>query len=391
MPKLLLLIPTLDHSGAEKQFALLATRLPRDEFDVHAVTLTRSGPYEAMIRDAGVRVTHLNKRMKFDPLALWRLRSLVKEERPDILHSWIFAANSYARLVAGKEPRPRVLVSERCVDSWKSDWQLWLDRRQIGRTTRLIGNSQSVAEFYGELGVPADKLAVIPNAVEIPADPQADRDRDRILAVFDIPPGSRVVGFAGRLAPQKRVKDLVWAIQLLKQLRDRVYLMLVGDGPERTNLLELAGHMSCDHLVRFTGHRDDAARLIGLFNVFWLASDFEGMSNSIMEAMAAGVPVVASDIPPNRELVVDGQTGFLVKVGDSVGLAQFADRILADASLAERLGTASRERMRTEFSVELMVARHVELYRQVLAEGDGRARRAPDKTLATEGDARCAE
>jgi glycosyltransferase involved in cell wall biosynthesis len=167
--------------------------------------------------------------------------------------------------------------------------------------------------------------------------------------------------------------------------------MLVGDGPERTNLLELAGHMSCDHLVRFTGHRDDAARLIGLFNVFWLASDFEGMSNSIMEAMAAGVPVVASDIPPNRELVVDGQTGFLVKVGDSVGLAQFADRILADASLAERLGTASRERMRTEFSVELMVARHVELYRQVLAEGDGRARRAPDKTLATEGDARCAE
>ena len=93
------------------------------------------------------------------------------------MHSWIFAANSYARLVAGKEPRPKVLVSERCVDSWKSDWQLWLDRRQIGRTTRLIGNSQSVAEFYRELGVPAEKLAVIPNAVEIPDDPQADRDR----------------------------------------------------------------------------------------------------------------------------------------------------------------------------------------------------------------------
>ena len=117
-----------------------------------------------------------------------------------------------------------------------------------------------------------------------------------------------------------------------------MYLLLVGDGPERANLLELARHMSCDHLVRFTGHRDDAARLIGLFNVFWLASDFEGMSNSIMEAMAAGVPVVASDIPPNRELVVDGQTGFLVKVGDSVGMAQFADRILADPTLAERLG-----------------------------------------------------
>ena len=157
------------------------------------------------------------------------------------------------------------------------------------------------------IGVPSEKLAVIPNAVEIP---EATADRDQELAKFDIPAGSHVVGFAGRLAPQKRVKDVVWAMQLLKQLRDRVYLMLIGDGPERGNLVDLARHMSCDHLVRFVGHRDDVARLIGLFNVFWLASDFEGMSNSIMEAMAAGVPVVATDIPPNRELWRTGKRDF---------------------------------------------------------------------------------
>ena len=367
MIKLVLLIPTLDHSGAEKQFSLLATRLPRNEFDVHAVTLTRGGPYESMIRSAGVRLTNLNKRMKFDPLALWRLRSLLEAERPDILHSWIFAANAYGRLIAGKRGRPRVVVSERCVDSWKSPWQLWLDRKQIGRTTRLVGNSQSVTAFYRSLGVPPEKLAVIPNAVEVPSGPRADRDQ--ALAEFEIPPGSRVVGFAGRLARQKRVHDIVWAMQLLKQLTDRVYLMLIGDGPERSSLTDLARHMGCEHLVRFVGHRDDAARLIGLFNVFWLASDFEGMSNSIMEAMAAAVPVVASDIPPNRELVVDGQTGFLVKVGDSVGIAQFTDRILADPALAQRLGATGRERMQTNFSVERMVSLHAELYRQVLAEG----------------------
>jgi glycosyltransferase involved in cell wall biosynthesis len=369
MIKVLLLIPTLDHSGAEKQFALLAARLPRDEFDVHAVTLTRGGPYESMIRDAGIRLTNLNKRMKFDPLALWRLKSLLEAEKPDILHSWIFAANAYGRLVAGKKRRPKVLVSERCVDSWKSPWQLWLDRKQIGRTTRLVGNSQSVAEFYRSLGVPAEKLVVIPNGVEMPNGPPVDRDR--VLAEFQIPPGSRVVGFAGRLARQKRVRDIVWAMQLLKQLTDRVYLMVVGDGPERASLIELARHMACDHLVRFVGHRDDAARLIGLFNVFWLASDFEGMSNSMMEAMAAGVPVVASDIPPNRELLVDGQTGFLVKVGDSVGMAQFTDRILADPALAKRLGEAGRERMRTNFSVERMVSLHAELYRQVVSDDGG--------------------
>ena len=132
--------------------------------------------------------------------------------------------------------------------------------------------------------------------------------------------------------------------------------------------MRFARQMTCDHLMRFAGQRDDSERLIGLMNVLWLASDFEGMSNSIMEAMAAGVPVVASDIPPNRELVIDGETGYLVGVGDSVGFAQFADRILADDDLARRLGNAGRERMRAEFSVEKMVAAHAALYREVLEE-----------------------
>jgi glycosyltransferase involved in cell wall biosynthesis len=362
--KLMLLIPTLDRSGAEKQFTLLATRLPRDEFDVHAVTLTRTGPYASVLRDAGVRLTNLNKRLRVDPIALWRLKSLLDAERPDILHSWIFAANAYGRLLAGNRPRPKVIVSERCVDSWKSGWQLWLDRRQIGRTAGLVGNSASVAEFYQHLGVPAGKITVIPNGIEIPDGPPPDRDR--VLAEFQIPSGSRVIGFVGRLAPQKRVKDLIWALQLLQQLTDRVYLLLVGDGPERNDLIALARHVGCEHLVRFAGYREDAARLIALCQVFWLGSEFEGMSNSVMEAMAAGVPVVATDIPPNRELVVDGETGFLVRVGDSVGMAQFSDRILADPSLAQRLGAAGRERMRHQFGIDRMVAAHAQLYRDVL-------------------------
>src|SRR5262249_17274065 len=164
------------------------------------------------------------------------------------------------------------------------------------------------------LGVPAEKIRVIPNGVEIPDGPP--EDRDRALAEFQIPAGSRVIAFVGRLARQKRVQDIVWAMQLLQQLTDRVYLLLVGEGPERNDPIALARHVGCEHLIRFAGYRANASRLIGVCNVFWLASEFEGMSNSIMEAMAAGVPVVATDIPPNRELVVDGETGYLVRVGD---------------------------------------------------------------------------
>jgi glycosyltransferase involved in cell wall biosynthesis len=364
MIKLLLLIPTLDRSGAEKQLTLLATRLPKSEFDVHVVALTRGGPYTEVLEQNGVKCTVIGKRFKFDPFALGRLRKLIRDEAPDVLHSWLFAANAYARIVAGKIDRPRVVVSERCVDTWKSGWQLWLDRRQIARTHRLVANSESVAEFYRGQGFPPERITVIPNGVELPE--FTPEDRLAVLREFNIPEDSRVVGYVGRLARQKRVRDLVWAMQILRQLRERVHLLIVGNGPERRKLEAFAKHIGCDHVVRFAGHRNDASRLFAGIDLFWLASDFEGMSNSLMEAMAAGIPSVVTDIPPNRELVEDGRQGFVVKPGDSVGFAQFTDRILADPNLHRRLGEAARERMRTEFSVEKMVQSHARLYRELV-------------------------
>lgn len=366
MNRIALLIPTLDRSGAEKQFALLATRLPRAEFDVRAIALTRGGPYEALLRQHDVPLQVLGKRTRFDPLALWRLKRLLRELNPDILHTWLFAANAYGRLAVGWRPHPKVIVSERCVDTWKSGWQLALDRALIPRTTRLVGNSRSVAEFYRGLGVPEDRLAVIPNGIELPSEEPADRAA--VLEELNIPPNAKVVGYVGRLAAQKRVRDLVWAAELLRQLVDPVYFLFVGDGPDRDWLMRFAQDVNCFPQTRFLGHRADVPRLLRAMDVFWLASDFEGMSNSIMEAMAAGVPIVASDIPPNRELVVPGETGYLVKVGDSVGFNQFTLRLLRDPELARSFGKAGRERIGEEFSISRMVNAYAALYREVLTE-----------------------
>ena len=361
----MLIVPTLDQSGAEKQLTLLACRLPRDEFDVHVVALTRGGAFADELARHGVRLTVLGKRWKFDPIAMWRLRKLIKAEQPDIVHTWLFAANAYGRLMVGRgtKPRPKLIVSERCVDVWKAGWQLWLDQRLIARTDRLIGNSVAVAEFYKSIGYPPDRVTVIPNGIEIPE--STPFDRDALLAEFEIPRGSHVIGFVGRLAKQKRVDDLVFAMGLVAILRPDAHLLLVGDGPERDKLMKFARDINVDRLTRFTGHRSDATNLLRLMDLFWIASDFEGQSNSIMEAMAAGLPVIASDIPPNRELVIDGETGFLVKVGDRAGFQQFADRLLADPELARRLGDAGRERMRQHFSINNMVVAHVQLYREV--------------------------
>ncbi len=401
--KLALLIPTLDRSGAEKQLVLLATRLPRDEFDVQVIALTRGGPYEQTLHDQGIPVTVLGKRWKFDPAALSRLRAHLRRLSPHVLHTWLFAANAYGRLAAGSRPAWKTVVSERCVDSWKASWQLWLDRRLIPRTDRLVANSSSVAEFYRQHGFPAERITVINNGIELPGgddlcpgdqtpgvsneeagreEPLSGRfvstaagssrhrvfsskDRAQLLSELELPPGAKLVGHVGRLAKQKRVDDLLWAAQVLRQADERAYFLVIGDGPERDRLVQHAHDVECVDHVRFLGHRSDAAALLAMLDVYWLGSDFEGMSNSLMEAMAAGIPVVVTDIPPNRELVMHGEQGYLVRVGDGVGFAQFTKRLLQDESLARKLGDAGRRRMEQDFNVQTMVDAHAKLYRDV--------------------------
>jgi glycosyltransferase involved in cell wall biosynthesis len=176
------------------------------------------------------------------------------------------------------------------------------------------------------------------------------------------PDDSFVAGFIGRLAPQKRVDDLIFAVETLRQTRTTVRLLLIGDGPQREKLEIFTRDVGCADHVRFLGHRPDPEKWLALIDVFCLASSFEGMSNSLMEAMAAGKPAVVSDIPPNRELVIQGETGFLAPVRDRVAYMQFLRLLIDDPELRRRHGAAGRHRMEQEFSVSQMVRRYVELY-----------------------------
>lgn len=363
--RVVLLIPTLDRSGAEKQCVLLATRLPRDQFDVHVIALTRGGPLAAELTAAEIPLTIIGKRSKFDPSSFWRLRKELARLQPAILHTWLFAANSYGRLCAGVIPRAKIVVSERCVDSWKAPWQLWLDRQLIARTDHMVGNSPAVVDFYQQSGVPADRLSCIPNGIDVTDPVNTTVDRTALLQELNLPADAFVAGFIGRLARQKRVQDLIWAVETLRQIRNRLHLVLIGDGPEREQLEDFARSVHCLEHVHFLGHRDDARRFLPAFDVFCLASSFEGMSNSVMEAMAAGLPVIASDIPPNRELVTPDETGFLCKLGDSVGFMQYLRRLLDEPGLGQQLGSGGYERIKTQFSVQRMVDGYAALYRQL--------------------------
>lgn len=367
MIRVVLLIPTLDRSGAEKQLTLLAKGLPRDEFEVEVVCLTRGGPFQAELEAAGIPVTVVGKRFRFDPFAILTLSRLVAKKQPDILHTWLFAANSSGRLVVRKASRPKVVVSERCVDTWKSGWQLRLDRWLIPRTTHMIGNSQAVVDFYKGVGVSSEKLSVIRNGIEIP-EPPSDASVSALRQELGIPAGRKVLGFVGRLAAQKRLKDLLWAFELVMSHDLDVHFVVVGDGPERERLEKFARQVRVAERVSFAGHRKDASSLLPMFDIFWMASEFEGQSNSLMEAMAAARPVIVSDIAPNRELVTTEETGLVVPVTDRAAFAMAALRLLREPDLAHGLGEAARVRMADEFSVPRMVEAHACLYRNVLGD-----------------------
>ena len=357
------MIPTLDQSGAERQLTLLATELAQRDFDVNVVALNRGGYYAQQLADSGVSVSVLEKRFRFDPLTYVRLRRVLHKWSPDIVQSFLFSANSYVRL-PGICPRDtKVIVSERCVDSWKSGWQLKLDRWQRERMSMMTANSESVAAFYRETaGVSQDLIRVIPNGV--PQISVTNRQGD-IRAEFGLPPETPVVGFAGRLAPQKCLRDLVWAFHLLHQSDDDVVLILVGSGPERDSLAEFATSVGCRERVYFTEHREDACDVIAQCDMFCLPSSFEGMSNSLMEAMSAGVPCVVSDIESNRELINHEEDGFVVPLGDSKEICKALRRLLENKELAQRLGQSAAAKIQNNFSVDQMVQSHIDLYDQL--------------------------
>ena len=155
------LIPTLDRSGAEKQMVMLARGLPRDRFQVEVATLTRLGPFETELTTRGIPVTTIGKRLRFDPLALVRLTQYLKARKFDIVQTWIYAANSYGRVAARLASVPVLVVAEMAVDLWKGKSERFVDRHLATWCDCLVGNSQAVVDYYRELGVPDDKMAMI--------------------------------------------------------------------------------------------------------------------------------------------------------------------------------------------------------------------------------------
>jgi glycosyltransferase involved in cell wall biosynthesis len=361
--KVLQLIPTLDRSGAEKQMALLARGLPRERFHVEVAALTRLGPLHDELKDAGVPVTLVGKRLKADPVALSRLVRFLRARRFDIVQTWIFAANTYGRIAARLAKTPVVITTEMAVDLWKGAVERAVDRRLASWCDRLVGNSQAVVDYYRQLGVPDDRLAMIYSGIGDEEPPAVDAATVR--AEFGFASDAPVVLFAGRLAAQKRVDDLLKALDLLQHVQPDLRTLIAGDGPLATRLEETSRLYHLNGRVRFLGHREDVPRLLAAADLLVLPSSYEGLPNVVLEAMRFRKPVVATAAPGTTEVVVDGETGVLVPVANPQLLARAIRDLVRDRAQAHRLGEAGRLRVEAEFHARVMIDRFAALYEEL--------------------------
>lgn len=356
-----LIIPTLDQGGAEKQISLLARGLDRNEFETIVIVLTRTGPLERELLESGIAVHHIHKRAKLDPFAWLRLRKLLKQLKPDIVHTWLFAANAYGRTAALSTKVPMILGSERSVDPWKNAFQFWIDRLLAKRTHGLTANSQGTIDFYQEHGLDSKLFHLIPNGIEPIKSSSLTRAQacDRMGVAVE----KRIILSIGRLWAQKGYKDLLWAAELLRVMREDICYVIMGDGPDRERLELFRDNIRGATQIFFLGHRADARELLPHCDILWNGSLYEGQSNVILEAMQSGVAVVASDIPGNRELIEHDRTGMLYPLGNVDDLTRFTNQLLKDEPRRKRITSNAQDHVQQQHSVDQMIARHANLYR----------------------------
>jgi glycosyltransferase involved in cell wall biosynthesis len=356
------LITELNTGGAQKALARLLSHLDRQRFVASVACLYNGDEVVAReIRSMGIPVTDLCMSAKYRWDAFWRLYHLLRRERPTILHTWMFHTNIPGRVLGRLTGVPIVINSERTMGQ-EDDWRYALNRFTHPLADRITCVSQQVADFVVQrVGLPPEKTVVIPNGVQLEKFhdlPTTEEARSALHLPCDEP----LIGTVTRLDQVKRVDVLLKACARM----ERAHTVIVGDGPERARLEAVAHRLGLAARVHFVGQQLDVRPWLAALDVFVLSSDWEGMSNALLEAMAARLPVVATAVGGTPEVVVDGITGLLVPPSDPAVLAKATSRLLSDLDLRSAMRQAGRARVERHFSIAETVRCTEDLYSTLL-------------------------
>ena len=335
---------------------------------VSGVCSTRlADPAISRLLDPAVSYRELDgRRGGNDPRLVWSMRRVFREFRPHIVHTHSWGTLIEGMLAAKLARVPVVVHGEHGTRQTKRR-QVLVQRFVWKRVDQLLSVSSRLAEsLVREVGIEPERIHTIRNGVDLSRFGRVARgDARRSLGLDD---QSVVLGTVGRLVEVKDHSTLLRAFALVARECRRAVLLLAGEGPLGTALEAQARELDIADRVRFLGHRPDVERVLAALDVFVLSSLSEGMSNTILEAMASGVAVVATAVGGADELVVEGVTGLLVPRRDPEAMAAAMLSITTDDVVRRRMAIAGYERAQAEFALQRMVMEYENLYARLYAE-----------------------
>jgi glycosyltransferase involved in cell wall biosynthesis len=360
--------------GTERQVMTLASRLDASRYELHLACLRRTGelldrlPIFRSAPPVEYRITKLFNRHAFRQRL--RFAHYLRRQRIQIVHTYSFYPNVFAIAAARLARTPIVVASIRDMGIYQSPRQLRVQRLVCRLAHRVVVNAEAVKSWLVADGYDGDKITVIRNGVETSRFNSAGDDLG-LRRDLGLPANCPIAAVVSRLTPSKGLEDFLEAAAVVARGRPDAHFLIVGkaapaDGAYQLALAARAARLGLERRLVFTGLRHDVPEILSQVSVSVLPSLSEGLSNVLLESMAAGVPVVATRVGGNAEAVEDGGTGLLVAPGDPEALARSIDRLLGDAELAKSYGRAGRRRVAEHFTLDRVIHQTEHLYASLL-------------------------
>ena len=360
--KIVYLLPRLFGGGAERLVVDLATHLPQDQYAVTVVCLKSSSTpiWREELAAAGVELVQLNKKIKLDPTCVWRLTAWLKHNRPDILHTHLFGGDFYGRLAGRLAGVRHIISTEHNINFSEGYLKRQLKSWTAPLAEKVVAVSQTVLEYAQKYeGVARGQGLVIYNGV--PVDKFVDHNK---VSDLDKKSGQPIIiGSLGRLNQQKNWPTLIAAAQYLP---DNSIINIAGTGPDKQKLQTIIDSSGLANRVQLIGWQANTAEFLKKLDIFVLPSFWEGLPVCLLEAGASGLPVVASDIASNREVIVDQQNDLLFNPQRPPELAEKIIKLINDPELAKELAANLHGLVEQKFSFAIMLENYQRLYRQLI-------------------------
>lgn len=326
----------------------------------------------AQLEERGINVVRVPCRGRADRRTIAAIRAILRSRKIQLLHTHGYKADIYGYLASRRMGIPVVATCH----LWTRQTRAirvyeFLDSLFLRRFDAVVAVSDLIGEEVRRAGIAPEKLTTIDNGIDLSSFESAAPSLPGELGTQ----GRMLIGTVGRLVSQKGIRYFLMAAQQVLQKHPDLRFAVVGDGPDRSDLEQLAGKLGIAGSVFFTGSRADMPQVYASLDIFVLASLDEGMPMAVLEALASGRPVIATEVGAVAKLVVPGETGILLQPADTSGLAQAILSLVDDRGLREHLGRNGKARVYEQFSSRVMSGKYLQIYERLL-ECRGRFRAA---------------